>query len=293
MNMLNLGFVFTNFNNSQLTLNALKSIEEGSIGGDYSVVVVDNDSSEIEKKILADGVGRHPNIKLIFNSENVGYFNGLNIGINFLRENKSKFQFIIVGNNDLIFQRQFFTSLELQANELMQNLVVSPDIITLDNVHQNPHVRKPVSRFREIVWDIYYSNYQIAKIISYCASKLQRWVQRKDFLTHDVPGYIHQGYGACYLLTPVFFEKFQELWSPGFLDGEEFYLSIQLESVGSMVYYCPLLKIYHHDHASTGKLSGRKFWEYKKSYHAIYRHFVSPYLFRMRKSETMDTFKHK
>jgi GT2 family glycosyltransferase len=290
MDKLNLGFVFTNFNNSQLTLNALKSIKEGFIGGEYSVVVVDNDSSEIEKKILADGVGCHPDVQIIFNNKNVGYFNGLNIGINSLRENKSKLQFIVVGNNDLTFESTFFSAMALNVDAIKQYFVVCPDLITSDGIHQNPHVINTISRFREIVWDVYYSNYKIAKIISYAASKLQGWVARQDFVSHEESRYIHQGYGACYILTPKFFDKFQDLWSPSFLMGEEFYLALQLESVNSMMFYYPKLKVLHHDHATVSQLLGRTLWGYSKEAHGIYRHFISPYRLKMRKPETMNSF---
>ncbi len=183
--------------------------------------------------------------------------------------------------------RSFFSALKAAGKLLVDHSVISPDILTLDNVHQNPHVHSGVSRFREIVWDFYFSNYAASRVISWCARKAGSLAARNDDLSyHAVEGPIAQGYGACYILTPRFFEKYGSLWSPGFLMGEEFYLQRQLQAGSEQAYYSPMIKVHHHDHATMAKVPTRKLWDMTRQYHRIYRFFISPYRVRMDNGKT-------
>lgn len=277
----NLGFVFTNFNNTSLTIQAVKSIRENAGESDYNIVVVDNCSSEDEVKLLQEIDGVYNNVHVVYNADNVGYFKGLNIGVNLLREKEEDFDYIVIGNNDLVFSSSFFTKLNNSAEQLNDYPVISPNIITLDGVHQNPHVIGDISRFREIVWDLYFSSYWLSVLISYVAEKGRRFLERKDYQSSDSPMLISQGYGACYILTKKFFKHFDKLWSPNFLMGEEFFLSKQLESQGFRFYYYPEITVQHHDHATVSLIPSKKLWLYSREYHKVYRKFISPYRLKM------------
>ena len=278
---ISIGFVLTNFNNSELTIQAIESIKNNSGSISCHSVIVDNASTEDQIKLLdkMDRIGS--NIDIIYNKLNVGYFKGLNIGIEFLKKKNIETDYVVVGNNDLVFSTEFFVQLESNSELLDEYPVVSPDLITLDGVHQNPHVIGSISRFREIVWDIYFLNYWLSVIISLFSEISRGFFERKDYLAFDSPMLITQGYGACYILTKKFFSLYDRLWSPNFLMGEEFFLSKQLESDGFKFFYYPGLTVQHHDHATVSKISSKKMWLYSKQYHNIYRKFVSPYRKKM------------
>jgi hypothetical protein len=276
-----IGFVFTNFNNSQLTLQALESIFSTAGENSCHAVIVDNCSEASQTAVLKAEEYRFPWAEFIYSSVNTGYFAGLNIGIKALRKSAGEIDFMVVGNNDLVFNAEFFRGLREKRVALSSHPVISPDLVTLDGVHQNPHVIAHVSRFRELVWDIYFSNYWCSLLIRNLANVGRRFFERKDYLSYKESGYIYQGYGACYLLTPAFFAHFSELWAPGFLMGEEFYLAKQLESRGYQVFYEPSIPVAHHDHATVSKVPSRKMWEFTRAYHKIYRSFISPYRLRM------------
>jgi GT2 family glycosyltransferase len=276
-----IGFVFTNFNNSELTLQALESIFSAAGENDCRAVIVDNCSDAGQTAILKAAEGRFERVQFVYSPVNTGYFAGLNIGIRKIKEEAGNQDFLVVGNNDLVFSEDFFRRLREKRTELSSHPVISPDLVTLDGVHQNPHVIARVSRFRELVWDVYFSNYWCSLLIRNLASVGRNFFERKDYLSYEKPGHIYQGYGACYLLTPEFFAHFSELWAPGFLMGEEFFLSKQLESKGFQVFYEPSLRVVHHDHATVSKVPSRKMWEFTRDYHKIYRSFISPYRLRM------------
>ncbi len=269
-----IAFVFTNFNNSTVTRAAIQSIDLNEFASDSLVVIVDNKSENNEIKILEDIKSDYPDTHLIFNNENIGYFQGLNVGIKYIRENYKDICLIIVGNNDLIFPSGFIKSLYTNGLTFEKYPVVSPDIITLDGVHQNPHVIDRINKFRELIYDLYYTSYILAKLISYVARMTKKITDRKDEEEFNIAQAIWQGYGACYILGPVFFKHFDQLWAPTFLMGEEFFLSKQLEDIKMKVFYEPAIKVNHQEHASIGKIQRKKLWEFSRTSHRIYRKYV-------------------
>lgn len=268
------GFVVTNFNNSSFTENLVKSI---SLNTNYTksiVVIVDNNSSSDDKALLKEVKNNYPEIVLIFNKQNVGYFKGLNIGLEYLKENYSDLNHIIVGNNDLFFPDDFIDKIINNKDLFEKYPVVSPDIISLDGIHQNPHVIGDISWIRNRIYDIYYSNYYLSVFISSAVKLFGTFFRRKDHFNHQKSQLITQGYGACYILGPIFFERFNLLWAPTFLMGEEFFLSKQLERKGFKVYYTPSFKVFHHDHATMGKLPSKRLWMISKDSHLEYRKYL-------------------
>lgn len=285
-----IGFAFTNYNNSHLSIQAAQSIAAHHGDCEYEIVLVDNASSDDERSILGAPSVLPPRCSVLWSECNVGYFGGLNMGIDALQDFACDYDAIVVGNNDLVFESDFFEGMKRRKETFAEHSVVSPDIITLDHEHQNPHVISGVSRFREIVWDLYFSNFKLSQLIGWAARLTRSFVGRKDHHTHACEGLIYQGYGACYILTPRFFRIYGRLWSPGFVMGEEFYLARQLAAHGEQMYYVPDIPVRHHDHATMAKLPSRRLWEMTRQYHGIYRFFMSPYRTRIDNGKTPSDY---
>lgn len=268
-----IGYVCTNYNNSGFTAQAVESLAK-VIGHDISIVVVDNDSLPTSVSELREVASQHANVELILERHNHGYFRGLNIGIRHIRNRHPDIEFIVAGNNDLVFPVDFGHALDQALDTLKGHAVVSPDVITMDGVHQNPHVITRVSAFREFMYDVYYSNYYVAKFVSAVARISKPVTDRSDETQWEKPRLIWQGHGSCYILGPEFFRNFEELWAPTFLMGEEFFLSKQLADKGMRVYYEPRIRVQHHCHASVSRVPAKRMWELSRQAHKIYRQHV-------------------
>ncbi|WP_160714446.1 glycosyltransferase [Chitinophaga solisilvae] len=268
-----IGFVFTNYNNSHYTRQAVHSILLNNDSHLY-IVIVDNKSKAEDVDKLKEIKKDYPAVHLILNEDNVGYFKGLNVGIAYLRNQYRNLEYIVIGNNDLVFPPDFSQAVQNKLPLFEAYPVISPDLITLDGEHQNPHVLHGISRTREFIWDIYFSSYAMSVMIGWLAMITRKFTRRKDFTQHETAQPIYQGYGACYLLGPLFFKHFDSLWAPTFLMGEEFFLTKQLEEKNLRIFYEPSIKVNHHDHATMDKLPGRKLWEITRDYHKIYRKYV-------------------
>lgn len=271
---MDIAYVCTNYNNSAFTVAAVDSLLKNQ-GYRVQIFVVDNASRREELQILHNLDATHSNVHIIANPKNVGYFAGLNLGIEAARKFNSNIEWIVVGNNDLEFPSDFCARLVENEAAFRLNAVVSPDIVTLDGLHQNPHVIHGISPVRELFYDLYYSNYYVGQLIYKLAKMFPKATRRSDEDEWQTPRHIAQGHGACYLLTPKFFEKYKTLWAPTFMMHEELFLSLQLKKGGDDVYYSPVISVKHHWHGSLQQLPSRSRWNMARDAHRECRKYVN------------------
>jgi GT2 family glycosyltransferase len=269
-------YVCTNYNNTHFTADAIASLI-GRSDIEPHIVVVDNASRAEQVAELDAIVARYPQVEIIRNAENVGYFPGLNVGIAHVRATRPDIAIMVVGNNDLTFPSDFGTQMARVLPRLQHCPVISPNMITLDGLHQNPHVISGLSRVRELIYDLYFASPLLARLIRIAAAKTKGLTDRADEGQHATGQYIYQGHGSCYILTSRFFELFDELWAPTFLFGEEFFLSRQLAEKGMQVYYEPGIVIQHHCNGAIQNMPSKQMWELGRNAHRVYRRYVKPW----------------
>lgn len=255
-------FICVNFNNSKVTIDYILNIQEIKKKYNIKIIIVDNASQESDINFLENYIVEldDKDIILLKSDSNLGYFKGLNLGVSWsLLNGYSQYQ--IVGNNDLEFFPDFLTTLEkLELKE--QELILAPDVITVGGIHENPHVIHKMSFLRKFKYEIYFSNYYLAKLITKFFS-----AERKAKAFDPERKYIHMGIGALYVLTPNFFRHFDKLWDDVFLYGEEAILAGQISSVNGKILYEPLLKCNHNESATTSKMGSKfKYKIIQKSY---------------------------
>jgi GT2 family glycosyltransferase len=274
-----IGFVCTNYNNSSFTRTAVASLHAGGRRTDVRVVVVDNQSREEDVASLTEMAHEFPGVELVLNPENVGYFPGLNIGIQHLRRKFPEVEHLVIGNNDLVFPEAFVETMQRHRDVFDTWAVIAPDLVTLDGVHQNPLVVYPISSIRKLIWDLHYLSFGSAVLILQAARMTRSFTVRPERASRSelfkTSGPIGMGYGACYLLGPVFFRHFAKLCAPTFMMSEEFFLSEQLKSIGQMPYYDPRFVITHHDHTTTDQLPGRRHWQISRDAHRVYKRYLA------------------
>ncbi|MES3013528.1 MAG: glycosyltransferase, partial [Pseudomonadota bacterium] len=243
-------------------------------GHHIRVVVVDNASRPDEVKILRGLNAAQPVVHVIENANNVGYFAGLNMGLEAVGRLHPGIGWVVAGNNDLEFPEDFCDRVQQAQATFAAHAVISPDIVTLDGEHQNPHVISDISPVREIFYDLYYSNYYIGQAIYRLAKLFPKATRRGDEDQWQTARPIYQGHGSCYLLTPKFFERYGTLWAPTFMMAEEVFLSLQLKKGGEQVYYSPAVRVTHRWHGSLQSVPGRRRWDMARDAHREYRKHV-------------------
>lgn len=258
--------VVVNYNNSQCTIDLINSL-----GNSWhlisKVVVVDNNSSDSELFLL--NKIKHDKVTILYLSSNVGYFGGLNKGLELLVNDFDSP--VIIGNNDLLFNDCFFSDLLLM--HVKDNVMaIAPSLLTRDGIYQNPaQICKP-TLFKRTFYSVYFSNYYVGVFIHKLWSILGFSAQskiKKDF--EAKPIYI--GMGAAYVLLPSFFKRYKSLDYPFFLYGEEAFLSKQLEDAGGILWYEPSLEIVHLESVATAKMPTKEKYKLMRLSHSTYKNF--------------------
>lgn len=262
-------FICVNFNNSKVTIDYILNVLEIKKDYDIKIIIIDNGSekNDIDTLSLYINTLKNKDVILLKSDSNLGYFKGLNLGIQWALSNGYN-QYQIVGNNDLEFFPDFLNileKLEVKKNEL----ILSPDIITIEGIHENPHVIHKMSFLRKLKYDIYFFNYYLAKLITLFYS-----AERKPKAFDPERKYIYMGIGALYVLTPNFFNHFDKLWEDVFLYGEEAILAGQINSVNGKILYEPLLRCNHNESATTSKMQSKYKYKVIQSSYKIYKKYL-------------------
>lgn len=272
--MSNFVFIAVNYNGSDYSLKYVESVNglARSENDNISIILVDNESQLSDYEKLQEGCKNIANVTLIRSETNLGYFGGLNLGIKAVP--KAPDTLLIVGNNDLTFDRGFI--LNLKKIEITSEVfALAPNIITMEGRQQNPHVVEKYSQKEKIKTRLYYSNYYIGQMLHLANHFIKRF-SRTDVPSKNNYGQmkIKAGIGACYVLTHNFTDKFDLLDASVFMWGEEAVFAHQVESGGGIILYDPTIIIYHHESASVKTIeSKRRYFMVKESY-KIYRKYL-------------------
>jgi GT2 family glycosyltransferase len=148
-------------------------------------------------------------------------------------------------------------------------MAVCPDVITADGLHQNPHILKRISSIRRFQFDMYFSNYWVARLLVLLL-RFIRPVKASREQTGEAHE-MHMGVGACYILTSRFLARFKQLNYPHFLYGEEAYISDQIHTAGGILWYDPALCVHHAESAALSKIPRREAYEYERVGYPNYR----------------------
>lgn len=93
--------VLLNYNGYNDTKECIESILKGqnNMYFNINICVVDNDSTQEERKLLFNLKNKIKNLDIIFNNTNEGYAKGNNIGISFAIKNQADYIWVL--NNDV------------------------------------------------------------------------------------------------------------------------------------------------------------------------------------------------
>jgi len=263
-------FITVNFNGFNFTKEFIKSVSELSIydGDNVSIIVVDNNSSDSEKQKLKS---YSSSLKIIFSNKNLGYFGGLNLGIDAIDIDANTI--VIVSNNDITYDRDFimnFRKIKYGAN----TMVIAPNIVTKEGRQQNPHVIYEISAISKIKSKIYFSNYYIGQGLRIANRFIRKIFPKKIINNNYNQMTISMGIGACYILTSNFFREFNYLDAPVFMWGEEAVLRRQVESKNGKTIYSPIVKVLHHEGGSVKKIESKQRYKIGKKSYNVYKRYL-------------------
>jgi GT2 family glycosyltransferase len=263
MDIKKITFLAVVFNNIFDTLNFCQSLEDQINVDNINIecILIDNsDDFDIVSQV-SNLQTQFIFVKVIRPGVNLGYFGAFNFYFDNASSEPS--DIVVLCNNDLIFSCNFLFKLS-SKKYLNKVFVVCPDVITVEGVHQNPHVLIPRNKFQRLKLDLYFSHFFVALILNIFQRCLYHFYPKKVRRFSAAPGYLHLGIGACYVLLPSFMSKFRKLYFPHFLYGEEAYLTHQVHNAGGKLFFDPDLKVQHNESATLSLLPKQKAYAFAR-----------------------------
>jgi GT2 family glycosyltransferase len=271
-----IAIICVNYESYDYTIKMCKSLkEQEGIDSLFELEVFVVDNSPYVSNILIEYCKSESMIRYLRSKKNDGYFSGLNFGLQAIQP--ENYDFVTICNNDLEFEKYFIKKL-LRKSYKKDIFVICPNVVTVDGIYQNPHHLNPLSWMEILAFDLYFSNFWIAKglkiikgIFTYRQDNNIKNIVRARGDVFE----INQGVGACYILTHAFFKKHDELFYPYFLYGEEALLSWQVRSSGGKLVFDSQLNIKHDESATLSTLPVKKGYNYGRQSYWQLRKYLS------------------
>lgn len=262
--MKKIGFICVNYNNSMLSVNYVMSILGLRDIKNYfvQIVIVDNASETEDLTYLKEELAGIANVKVVDLDSNIGYSRALNRGLEILQS--ESYDYIIAGNNDLFFDRNFLVN--LCTNTYSSDVfLIAPDVINIDGIHQNPVNISAVLFPRKLLHNIYNLNYFFALMINIIVKIFK--LKQKKYSKMYKTSYIAMAHGSCWIFTKQYLQNIKLLEEIVFMWCEEGILAAQIFANGGKIYFDQNLKIKHFEHSSVKDISSRKkYYLYRSSY---------------------------
>lgn len=259
-------FVILHYMDYNTTFYCIDSILNNINYNNYRIVIVDNGSPNNSAKQLEETFKENKKIIVLYANANLGFARGNNIGYEYSK-NKLGADYIIITNNDTIFEQRDFIQTMIDECSQSDFYVVGPDLILPNGSHQNPH-RDHILSKNEVkkmlfIKSLFLYYFKLKKLL-HIDSKLQlleKIYEEKDLKTQKRKSQNHQIkkcnvvlQGACLIFTPQYIKCEQEAFLPEtFMYGEEDLLAYKCQKKGYDIAYIPKLYVLHMQGQATAK----------------------------------------
>ena len=263
-------FVVVNYNQSRITVGQVASIRflENS-DSLAAIVVVDNGSAHEDLAFLKNALADIPGVIIVPSETNLGYSGGMNLGLRYLKNHGIDCDYVIAGNNDILFDRDFLTVLASRAYP-REAFVVVPDVITLTGRHQNPQRYTEEKTFRDRVLRWRMKNYFFFRVFEFLYARFgrKRAEARGRIVDPSRPVLerIALPIGALFVFTRGYLESCGTLEEIIFLWNEEPLLAEQVRRAGGEIWLDRNLRCLHFESVTVGKMTSRRMFRlYRES----------------------------
>lgn len=251
-------FVILHYNCIESTISCVDSILDLKCGKEPHIVIVDNASPNGSGKLLEEKYASDNRVKVILNSENLGFARGNNVGFSYCKE-KLDPDYIIFCNNDIIINQQDFLGNISKAYELCPFDVLGPNIVSPDGKHQSP-LRLQSSSENELKKLLFKTKLKmfILRLGGIAEKQFYKHRENKSVLEQSTPfDWSKPNHdcivsGACMIFSRRFIESHDWAFYPEtFMYLEESILGGIIKHEGGKMCYSPLPQVVHMHEVAT------------------------------------------
>lgn len=285
---MHVSFVILHYLTKKDTIECVESILNNVSYKNYSIIIVDNGSSNKSGEFLQMNYKTNEKVEVVLSKENLGFAKGNNLG--FLRaKNKYLADIIILMNNDMLIEQKNFLDVIIHKYKKNKFAVMGPNIISLiDNGSQNPQPNRIKSlkdaRY-QLVRHLILLVLNMLKVEVLLKKLLKIFKKEKRHTMNNVNEQINvQLHGSCLIFSPLYIQKFNGLYDKTFMYFEEDILYYLSKKNNLKMYYCPEIIIYHKEDSATNELINN---DLKKN-RFIYKHSLKSIVFLIRLMKEKD-----
>jgi len=249
MNSIDLSVIIVNFNTASLLKECLNSIEENRGNLKLEILVVDNNSRDQSAEMVKKDF---PQVKLLVNSENIGFARGVNQGLAL-----AKGRYFLLLNPDV---KVLPGALKGMIEFMDQNKdagLAGVQLFNSDGTKQNS-----IANFPSISQELL--NKSLLRILF-----PEKYPSK--YREYKSPIEVDSVIGACMIVRPEAVKEAGELDPDYFLFLEETDWCFQMKKMGWKVYHLPQLKVYHKQGQSLLDLKSKGRIEYYRSYYRFFK----------------------
>lgn len=248
-----LTYCILHYKNIKVTKDCVSSlIRTNRNEKDYSITIIDNGSNNGTGEELSELYKDNDLVTVLIDSQNNGFAKGNNIAYSYAKNNL-KSEIIVVMNSDILIDEDFSALKIREQVKVSQADIISPDIVTPENLHQSPLAIKPhpitqdisayVKNWCLIIFfnipffrDYLYEKYSVNKNNKISIRKSLPNFNRHDFIPH----------GACIIYSNRWTETESIAFVPKtFLYAEEDFLYEYAKKKDYRLFFSDLLKVKH------------------------------------------------
>ena len=246
---MDLSVIIVNFNTASLLRECLNSVEETKDDIYLEIIVVDNNSMDESVEMVKKDF---PQVRLIANSENIGFAQGVNQALNL-----AKGRYFLLLNPDAKVLLGVMKGLIDFMDRNKDVALSGVQLLNPDGTKQNS-----IANFPTLTQELF--NKSFLKILF-----PQKYPSKyREFKS---PIEVESVIGACMIVRPEAVKQVGELDPKYFLFLEETDWCFQMKKKGWKIYHLPQFKAYHKQGQSLIDLKSKGRIEYYRSYYRFFK----------------------
>ena len=245
------GVVILNYKAFNETLECVSSLQKQKVNN-LEIVIVENGSNNESYSVLSETYKDNSNITVIASRKNLGFAKGNNLGIRYAKE-KLQCEFVFVLNSDTVLE-DFDTIKKMLALYQEQIGVISCLCYGMDGNNANPSFVCRNNLYVKYIRNTLFNIYMQFRNTFTRNEKANKALEEGTIVVHDAMKFKEYRYiitGCAFMLTPDFFQYYNQLFPKTFLYAEETALAWYLEKAGLKTVYCEETRILHKEAGST------------------------------------------
>ena len=269
LNACKVGFIILHYNDIETTKKCIDSIQCLEQIKDSKILIVDNHSPNNSGTELKKQYAGIENIEILLLEDNYGYSRANNIGYAYLKKSEN-FDYIVVANNDIIFEQRNLISILEEKYREAGFYVAGPNVYAIyKKQHQNPLALRPRSleeteawieenrrclknMKREYLLHCIWQKVNRTKIYSIYRKRMDSKIQKTedDKWKHSMENIVLSG--SCLFFSERFIKNNEKLFEPEtYFYHEEDILTTKCLKNGWKTLYIPDIAVQHLEGAST------------------------------------------